>query len=261
MLFVNLTMIQELFRVPYIDGVCWSLLRELFFYAALASIFALGLRRHCNLIVVGLIALGLVIQFSGLYQAVYPLKIITALLLCYMHLFLVGIVLYQMRSGWQRKHAFYLAMCVLAAFLQYVQRKTFVSDFTAFLVLGTTIFVATQFPMPLLTRRAFVFLGTISYSLYLVHQHLGYTIISAGRQIGLNVNFSIALAITASFMLASTLTFLVERPANTYLRAKYKRWKESRPAAAPLVLPLPKLAVQSSNLPAEQTPLPQRRAA
>jgi peptidoglycan/LPS O-acetylase OafA/YrhL len=57
-----------------------------------------------------------------------------------------------------------------------------------------------------------LYVGTISYPLYLVHQNLGYALIYHGYLIGWHPLFSIGLAITSSFLLAALLHRSVEVP-------------------------------------------------
>ena len=64
-----------------------------------------------------------------------------------------------------------------------------------------------------------MFLGTISYTLYLVHQNIGYAVM---RQLVeqpriVQVSAAIAVAIT----LATLLTFFVEKPSIRFLRRRY----------------------------------------
>jgi peptidoglycan/LPS O-acetylase OafA/YrhL len=72
-------------------------------------------------------------------------------------------------------------------------------------------------------RGPFLFLGTISYTLYLVHQNFGYIVIRSATQHGISTNIAILIAIALSICLAATLTWLIEKPAQAWLRGLYKR--------------------------------------
>ena len=67
-----------------------------------------------------------------------------------------------------------------------------------------------------------VFLGSISYSLYLIHQNIGYVIINKFYSQGLNPYVGIVCAIFISLIIASLMARLIEVPAMRYIRNKYK---------------------------------------
>jgi len=229
-LLVNLTMIQGLFRFPNVDGVYWSLLSELLFYGLIWGVVTIGFRKRLNAVFVALIAVGLVFSVAQLYPFVPLSHGMDLLLFRHLHLFFVGIVLYQMRSGMRARHGALLAVCLLAA----IVRRTSWLDAGAFSLLAAAVFLASCRRTRLLTVRPLVFFGTISYPLYLLHQYLGYVVIRAGYERGWNGNVSVAAASAIAILVASILTFTIERPANVWLRAKYKQWKAGR-SAAPVV--------------------------
>lgn len=229
---LNATMLQKLFSVEHIDVVYWTLRRELLFYFLMAAIVAVRLRRHLTLIVVGLVAFDIVDMRFGLTASLSDGRAIRAVLsLRYLHLFLLGIVFYQMRSGWRWWQGAVVGLCLLGAGGHGpVEETLIIAGITAI------VFAATQFPIPWLGNKAFVFLGTVSYSFYLIHQNVGYVLIRFGYAHGINGNLSIVGAILLTFTLACALNFSVERPANRWLRARYKAWTKRR---QPLILKLP----------------------
>ena len=83
--------------------------------------------------------------------------------------------------------------------------------------------------------RPLVFLGTISYPLYLVHQSLGHIAIQALGTAGAGPHASIGGALFLVMLMAWGLTYFVERPTLTWLRG---RW----PSAAVTGIPVAPLA-------------------
>ena len=69
----------------------------------------------------------------------------------------------------------------------------------------------------------FAFLGTISYSLYLLHQSIGFSIIWNFERLGLSPSVAALIAAVLVTALATLLTFLVERPAMRLIRNAWKR--------------------------------------
>jgi peptidoglycan/LPS O-acetylase OafA/YrhL len=73
-----------------------------------------------------------------------------------------------------------------------------------------------------LKHKSLLFLGSISYTLYLVHENIGFVIIRTLDKYGISSNTSIFIAIVLSILLASTITFLIEQPMMRFIKEKYK---------------------------------------
>jgi peptidoglycan/LPS O-acetylase OafA/YrhL len=79
---------------------------------------------------------------------------------------------------------------------------------------------------PFLNLRLLTFLGAISYSLYLLHENMGYLLLGLLHRQGVNANVAVGITILVAVALAAATTFLIERPAMTLIR----RWYKSRQA-------------------------------
>jgi peptidoglycan/LPS O-acetylase OafA/YrhL len=74
-----------------------------------------------------------------------------------------------------------------------------------------------------LQSAPFTFLGMISYSLYLVHQAVGFDIIwHVEHDVHWSSTVAIFMAMGASAILATLITFTVERPAMRWIRDQWK---------------------------------------
>jgi peptidoglycan/LPS O-acetylase OafA/YrhL len=83
-----------------------------------------------------------------------------------------------------------------------------------------------------LRSRPVIFLGYISYTLYLLHQYIGYVVIHEAEARGMNSNLAILCASAVAIGLATALTICVERPAMAFFKAQYKALRTNRPLGA-----------------------------
>jgi peptidoglycan/LPS O-acetylase OafA/YrhL len=219
---VNLTMLQEYFRVPNIDGVYWSLNVEMTFYlwVFVAKKFAWLPHARRALLVWALLTVGY--GFFNPEVNPIPWPIVTFLLLAHGQFFIVGIVSYGIwKSGRAtREDGLLLALAMAAIWLRYPPVVSAV--LTAF----SGIFLALAFRrMGWIVNPVLMWLGAISYSLYLIHQNIGFLAMELLDLSPLN-EFVIATAL--SLGAASALTFAVERPV---LRSMRRWWTAYRTKA------------------------------
>lgn len=214
---VNLTMIQSAFDVESVDGVYWSLYVELWFYLFVFLLRFFNLWRFLPKIIVCWTILA--VAYGFLDQRVNPVPTIFAnlFILKYAHFFIAGMVFYQIatQGGVRKFDLVILTLCLIAAFLRYPPGIA-LSVVGAFVVFGLVVTERAEF----LSARPLLFLGTISYSLYLVHQNIGYVVI---EYLDLGFWLEIAIATGVAIVLASGITYVVERPAQKYLRRLFKR--------------------------------------
>ena len=237
---LNFTMLAELLHAPYVDSVYWSLVIELVFYAIMLGAFLTGWLRRVERIVLPwlllqLAAMGgaelLQMKIPGIFSALFLLK--------YAHLFLAGILFHRLRFDGPSPSRLALLGCCLAT--QFVIQGVWAGVFaTVFFALFAAL--ATR-RLAWIAVRPLVFLGTISYSLYLVHQNIGYVILRALA--GTPPPLAVAVACAAVIALATVLTFAVEKPALRLCRALYHR-RRGQPRTRPL-----------STLPSVTSPPPQ----
>ena len=220
----NITMCQGFFNLPLVDPSYWTLHVELCFYMLMGTIVFTGQRQRLNQVIAVLVLLDWGHTTFGAFSSLPGWWLVYRCLpLEFLYSFFMGIVFYQMRSGWKWSYAGWLAVALLGASSHGAWQHLVIIAGNALLM-----FVATKYPFALLRNSVLVFLGTISYSLYLVHQNIGHIIIRFGYSRGINGNWSILIAMAVSLALAVALTFLVERPANSWFRDRYRTWKARR---------------------------------
>lgn len=228
---LNLTMMPRLFRVAMVDGVYWSLEFELWFYAAMVALSVLGAFRH----VVKVLLLWLVVALvcHGVLEVCDPasllarffgkLKALTSLE--YIHLFAIGMVFYDVRrtGSWKWGHYAVLLLCAVLIFW-----TTPVVVGAIICVLAAVLQAATTGKLPFLNARPLLWLGYISYPLYLVHQNIGYVVLRRCDALGWNPDLAVIAVTALSIGLAALLTYTVERPVMRWIRGFTRRGREVR---------------------------------
>lgn len=212
---INLTMLQYFFNVRDMDGVYWTLIYELCFYTIMLAVsLTNNLKRLERL---GTIWLLLIIssaigeKFLGLHV---PDRISVALILNHGQLFFAGVIFYKMRlSGITLRRNLLIALCLLA--------QAIVADGSAFIAtsLSITIFyLLVVGRLRWLNQPVFVYLGTISYSLYLIHQYIGYMMMRYLYSFLLPPLVVISVTLLLVIGLASMISFLIEQPILRWTR-------------------------------------------
>lgn len=229
-LLLNLTMVQEFFGAEHLDGSYWTLQIELFFYVQMLLWFLLGKLRRIHVIIAVWLVLAAI---EGQYEKhhwhfSYVLR--ELMILRFIPFFAMGILFYRIRKN-PREWPLNVAMigaCLLSIGIG--ERPIFLTVavfccavFTAF-TLGWLRF---------LNHRPFAFLGNISYSLYLVHQAIGFVIIYHLERVGVPSLLAVAVAMVSALLLAVVMNRLVEKPAMKFIRAEWKRREIGSNAAEP----------------------------
>jgi peptidoglycan/LPS O-acetylase OafA/YrhL len=197
-LLLNLTMIQGVFNVKSVDGVYWSLIPELFFYFAIGLLYYLGLLSRIRIFGTVWLTLMILNSLVGLPFGAYLLN------LQYGMFFMAGILFYRIKfdqGGWQ-EHAlillsFVAALCSHPGMIQAAVYLLFYLIFYMF-VYGF---------LNKISWKPLVFLGYISYPLYLIHQNIGFILMrTLGRYLSsdvLIVLLTIATMITLAWLITS----------------------------------------------------------
>ena len=93
------------------------------------------------------------------------------------------------------------------------------------LALAALVFGAATQRLPWLAHPVMVWLGAISYTLYLLHENIGWSVLLRLRDWGVQRDLGIVCTIALSLLLADALTRFVEKPAMAWIR---RRWREHK---------------------------------
>ncbi len=218
---VNLTMVQTVFEIRHVDHVYWSLWVELKFYVLMGTIFWLGIQRYLMAILMILITGYTVGQLFDFFNTVPGWwRLIAYTPIEYLPYFLFGIVLYEAHeNGFSFRLKLMALFCFVATFgnLQY-------TNIVFIFFLMSVIYVAVIHSPAILQCRFLVFFGTISYATYLIHNNIGRVILLELYKYLHTPSFAILLTSVLCLLLATFLTFAVERPAMRVLRSLQGRF-------------------------------------
>lgn len=210
----NGLMFHEYLRIPHVDGVYWTLTVELTFYFWIFLLYLFGLLKRVEYSLLPVVALT---ALQGLGLVSLPSAINKLLLVQQLPFFLAGIGFYKLVHGERSAVVlFAIGFSWLAALADFsVQRLA------AYSLCYLLFYLAVSGRLALLATRPLIFLGGISYALYLLHQNIGYLVIQAFYAGGLPPLAGIGLALAISLLLATLLTHCVERPAIRWIRELY----------------------------------------
>jgi|TARA_B110000261_G_C13082207_1_gene356386 peptidoglycan/LPS O-acetylase OafA/YrhL len=214
--FGNFLMFHNYFNIPHVDGVYWTLSIELTFYLWMLIIFSLKLLKRIDFISL----------FTLIISALFHFKVITLsdimidlLFIRWSVFFIIGISLYKIFVKETNLLTYINIIVALALIFHIFELKSLIicSSITLVIYLGTNGYLG------FLKNHVLTFTGTISYSLYLIHQNIGYVIINKGYEYDIHPLVSILSSIVFSIIIAVILNKLVEKPASKFLKNIYQK--------------------------------------
>ncbi len=221
----NLLMLHNLLGIPHVDGVYWTLEVELLFYTGMFALYRNGRLGSVHTALWLLLALRLVYHLATVLAGVdLPWRVQRLLILSYIPWFAMGISIYLYvypRDTGDRPKS----LAVFAGVLALLALVASPAVGLLSLVLAALVYGAATQRLPWLAHPVMVWLGSISYTLYLLHENIGWSLLLQLRDWGWPRDLGIVCVIAISLLLAHALTQLVEQPAMTWVR---RRWRERK---------------------------------
>ncbi len=231
--FANMTMFQYYFKIPDLDGPYWTLIIEMVFYVCILLLFHFKWLRYLNFfgVTLSISLIGLTSFFSK--SMMLKRALIVVPLLQFLPLFFAGIVFYKIYTE-KRKHFQNYSLIILCLICQIMlfkfagRSKNYINHLEYSVMLTLYFCLFTLFvngKLNFIVSKATLFLGKISYALYLVHQYVSLHIIIPYFVKTFKVNFYIAsfcIALPIVIGLATLITYYIEVPLSKKLKEKLR---------------------------------------
>ena len=228
----NLTMFADWLGYPFTDGVYWTLVVEMQFYALMFLLWRAGALPHIEQACLGWFALLIVDQVApklGVNQHAADV-VATLLILKHIPLFAAGMMFYRIYTrGFGKLRVLVIVLALLATWLS----GNFPKALIVTLSFGAMSLLCVGRLAPLGRSRVLRWLGDRSYTLYLVHMTVGLLVMT---KLAPFTQSGVALCLSAaavSLGLAHAMHRLVEKPSLALIRAWYdgKRRRVAAPTA------------------------------
>jgi len=218
---MNLFMLHGLLKIPHVDGVYWTLEIELIFYGMALLLYLSGLINRVHLFLMALLGLRLAYLLASKLAGIELSWTLSHLLILpYIAWFALGIMIYHRTTfpdqSPQKDWSVLIAALIILGIVDGIHIALLAVLFTAL------FWAAAKGKLPLLNNPLLTWLGAISYTLYLLHENIGWGLIRLAEQNGIASNIAIVMAICIVLALATGLSYLIERPAMRWLRTRYK---------------------------------------
>lgn len=207
-LVINFTMIPSLLKTRAIDGAYWSLAPEILFYVFIWGVYKIKLLHKIEIICFIWLVASFIISYSGLSSILFVLLNVK-----YCFLFIAGINFYKLyiekNNNMRWVNHFLIAISLLYCYLfnPIVETIFCIAFFEVFYLF---IYKKLSFIGKI---KPFVFLGIISYPLYLIHQFFGLILIYYLCKISIDNHFILLfIPLGLAIILAYVVTFYFEKP-------------------------------------------------
>ena len=207
---MNFTMLPSVLNFKEVDGVYWTLKIELFFY--LLILFLLIFKKSDKNLILGFIYILIGVVSLLFYRIIYDYY--------YGLFFIIGINFYHI---WKQRgtlwHHLQIFLCLWLT----------INKGDSILFISSAIFIIMFYliinkKLKFISNFYFLFIGKISYALYLIHQNIGYVIQLKMIEFKIdNFLLLILIPIFVSIVIASIITFYIEKPVIAFLNNYYQK--------------------------------------
>jgi peptidoglycan/LPS O-acetylase OafA/YrhL len=229
----NMTMFQFYLGIPNLDGPYWTMTVEMLFYIFILCLYWLKLLKHIELIGIGLCLFAIVSCYFFFDRRMIKLFINLFPLAKFIALFVAGIIFYKIYTERAKLALRYSTLvcclaCQLALFSFAGPSSKFISfpEYCSMIVLYFVLFVLfVNNGLGFIVNKVTLFLGKISFALYLIHQFVSLAFIIPLVVYKLNVNFWVAtifINLPIVICIAAFITYKIEVPFGRLMKEKLR---------------------------------------
>ena len=216
----NMTMAPLLLGERVVDLPYWTLAYELVFYVCIAVVLVLGRLRSIEWIALAWMTVGVI--YPVLVDPRLHARTTIILTTYYSNFFVIGMCLYIIHVGRARAVTWVALAAAIAMSARGGGEQAFYASgllyFCLTAVFALVVWLATTSFGDRAAVRPLVFVGRISYPLYLLHVVLGFEIIRIGVARGWSTAEGVAAAVAVSLLAALLFHYLIERPGQRWSR-------------------------------------------
>jgi len=221
---LNVLMLNKLIGNVSVDLSYWTLTYELLFYVGAAIIF-FGLKlKRIEWACLAWLGLAFVARVSSFNEHHQRLGVLLGVDFC--HFFVLGMMIYlisQRRNSWLTMSTAILAFSMTLFGPSWNPGAIKLWQFMLLTALfAIVVWLVAERKMRFLNIAPLLFLGEISYSLYLIHQIAGYWVIRHLEGVGWDPDHAIWAAVVCAIVVATCVRKLVEVPAQKAIRGWYQ---------------------------------------
>jgi peptidoglycan/LPS O-acetylase OafA/YrhL len=221
---LNVLMMNKVIGNVSIDLSYWTLTYEVLFYAGAAMIF-FGLKiKRIEWPCLAWLGLSFVARASSFDERHARLGVLLGVSFC--HFFVLGMMIYLIS---QRRNSWLTMTTAILAFAMNLFGPTFnpgsIKLWQFMLLTGlfaVVVWLVAERKIRFLNVAPLLFLGEISYSLYLVHQIAGYWVIRHLEGVGWDPDHAIWVTVLCAIVVATSVRKWVEVPAQKAIRGWYQ---------------------------------------
>ena len=231
--FGNMTMFQYYLHIPDLDSSYWTMIVEIIFYISMLLLYQLKLFKYLNSIgiILCLITVFIVRYFCDTAFVNYLANYLP--LVKFIPLFFAGTVFYKIYTEKTKIYLHYsiIFLCLLSqlylfSFSEISSCFLSFSEYCGMLLLFFILFIAfVNHKLKFIVNKTTLFLGKISFALYLIHQYISVSFIIPFLVNRLNINFwiaSIVIDLPIVICMAALITHYVEVPMRIKMKEKLR---------------------------------------
>lgn len=221
---INMTMLNEFLGVPSIDGVYWSLLVEIQFYALMGIVLLFKKIAYIEIYLIFWIILSVVLQF-------FSIKLLNFLLIVdYSAYFIAGATFYLVwQNGLSRSKVAILILSLALSIYQSIHSLVYFEQKynTTMNIFGVGAIITCFFIVMLLVslkRTGFVgnkewaLAGALTYPIYLLHQNIGFMIFNISYRL-MNPYVLLCITLVIIFFMAYMVNIFIEKRFSSHLKS------------------------------------------